>query len=94
MRSLYQVQNRDSYRYTSGINFVSLICFLLGIGAYFLVYDPIAYWPRNELFMFTTASGLNAIVAGGSYYLLSRVPAIRSYLMRDRTEPSLQRDSQ
>jgi NCS1 family nucleobase:cation symporter-1 len=86
LRSLYRLQGRDSYRYSKGVNVFALLAFLLGIGAYFLVYDPIAYWPRSGIFWFTTASGLNALVAGGSYWLLSRLPFVRVYLLRDREE--------
>ncbi len=36
--------------------------------------------------MYLTASGTNALVAGGSYFLLSRIPAVKKYLLKDREE--------
>jgi len=88
LRSLYRVEGRFSYRYSKGFNLVTLACFCLGIVCYFLVYDPIGAVPRSPIFYVTTASGLDALVAGGSYWLLSRVPAVRRYLMKDQEEPA------
>ncbi len=86
MRSLYKVDGKSSYNYTNGVNLVALCSFCLAILSYFLVYDPVNYVPRSEIFMFFTASGTNALVAGGSYYLLSRIPAVNQYLLKDREE--------
>lgn len=62
---------------------VGVVAFICGTIAYFAVYDPIGGIGRNVLFDVFTGTGLSCIVAAVVYYGLSKVPAIRAYLLRD-----------
>lgn len=59
---------------------VAIIC---GTLAYFLVYDPINYIARAEIFNYTTGTGLSCIVAGVVYLVLAQIPSVKKYLLKD-----------
>jgi len=80
MKSLYDTKN-GAYKYTNGFNIVSSFAFIIGLVAYFLVYDPILFEPRSKIFFYTTATGMATMVSFFSYVILARIPALRSYLL-------------
>lgn len=86
VRSLYLVEGCNSYRYHSGFNLVAFICFFAGIAANFIIYDPINYMARFELFNIVTGTGFNAIVSAGLYFILCQIPAIRRYILKDQKD--------
>ena len=83
MRDMFEQNKESKYYYTGGFNMVGVVAFICGTIAYFAVYDPIGGIGRNVLFDVFTGTGLSCIVAAVVYYGLSKVPAIRAYLLRD-----------
>jgi NCS1 family nucleobase:cation symporter-1 len=86
LKSIYQIKGHSAYNYTGGFNIISVISLAIGAMVYFLAYDPINYAPRNELLFYITPSAGSFFAALLSYYLLSRIPAVKSYLLKDREE--------
>ncbi len=86
LRSIYE---HGAYRYTGGINIVAIVSFAIGIAAFVLVYNPIDYVVRvQSVFNALTVSGFAILVSGAAYFLLSLIPPIRRYLLRDRAAGS------
>lgn len=83
MKHLYGVDDADSCTFTGGFNLVGFGSLLMGIIAYFAVYDPFNSVARSVVFNYTTATLLAAVVASVTYFLLSRIPAVRSYMKLD-----------
>ncbi|MGI5927141.1 MAG: hypothetical protein ACOX8A_08190 [Thermacetogeniaceae bacterium] len=83
MKHLYGVDDPDSCTFTGGFNLVGFGALAAGIIAYFVVYDPFNSVGRIALFNYTTATLLACAVASVTYYLLSRIPALRSYMKLD-----------
>ena len=76
-------KKENAYYYTGGFNLVGAAAFICGTLAYFLVYDPINYVARAEVFNYTTGTGLSCIVAGIVYLLLAQIPSVKKYLLKD-----------
>lgn len=83
MKHLYGVDDPNSCTFTAGFNLVGVGALVAGIISYFAVYDPFSGVARSIIFNFTTASLLAAIVTGLVYFLLSRIPSVRSYMRID-----------
>ena len=83
MKHLYGVDDPNSCTFTGGFNLVGFGALAAGIIAYFIVYDPFSSAARIALFNYTTATLLACAVASVTYYLLSRIPALRSYMKLD-----------
>jgi NCS1 family nucleobase:cation symporter-1 len=82
LRSLFE---RGAYQYTGGVNLVALASFGLGVAAFLLIYDPINYIVRSPtIFNALTVTGFATLVSAGSYVLLSMIPPVRRYLLKDR----------
>lgn len=79
----------DLYQYNGGFNLVALASFIIGVICYIWVYDPVHYAVRNATLMLLTPTGLSWLAAGASYYLLCKIPALRSYVVRDSQEKDL-----
>ncbi len=88
LRSMFDLKH-GSYRYTGGFNIPAFVAFGAGVGSYFLLYDPINYVIRSSIFHYTTATGLATVVAGLVYFVLAQIPAVKSYLTKDATEPAV-----
>ena len=84
MRDMFEQSSKSKYYYTKGINLVGVAAFLCGAIAYFAVYDPINAVGRNFLFNILTGTGFSCIVAALVYYLLSKIPAVRNYLVKEK----------
>jgi NCS1 family nucleobase:cation symporter-1 len=84
MRDMFEQGKENAYHYTKGFNMVGVVAFLCGTVAYFLVYDPINYMARAEIFNFTTGTGLSCIVAGLVYGILAQIPSVKNYLLKDK----------
>ncbi|MDR0519577.1 MAG: cytosine permease [Clostridiales Family XIII bacterium] len=80
LTGVYRLNGDCRYRYTKGFNIPALVSFAIGVTVYFVVYDPVAAWPRSDLFLYTTASGFSAICTTASYYIMSKIPAVRKYM--------------
>ena len=83
IRDMMTQEKENAYYYTGGFNLVGAAAFICGTIAYFLVYDPINYVARAEIFNFTTGTGLSCIVAGVVYLVLAQIPSVKKYLLKD-----------
>lgn len=86
MDGLFQVRKSNVYSYTKGFNIVGVIALAVGITSYFFIYDPIKYVAKSFLFNYTTASGLATVISMVIYVVLSKIPALNSYLTSDERE--------
>lgn len=86
LKSIYQIKGKNSYRYTGGFNIAAVISFAVGALFYYLSYDPINYMGRNDYLILLTPTGASYITSFISYIVLSKVPAINKYLLKDREE--------
>ena len=84
MRDMFEQSSKSKYYYTKGFNLVGVAAFLCGAIAYFAVYDPMNAVGRNFLFNILTGTGFSCIVAALVYYLLSKIPAVRNYLVKEK----------
>ncbi|HLR70675.1 MAG TPA: cytosine permease [Pseudogracilibacillus sp.] len=89
MKALYKIKGSKAYQYTGGFNIVALIAFAAGISSYLFVYDPINAVPRNNLFLYTTATGIAMLTSAGVYVLLSLIPPVQKYLRKDLKEKNI-----
>lgn len=81
MRSAYQIEK--DYEYTKGFNFVTIVAFGVGVAVYFLLFDPVAYVARSDLFFVFTATLSSFISSFAAYYLLAKLPFSKKYLKLD-----------
>ena len=84
IRDMMYQGKENAYYYTGRFNLVGAAGFICGTIAYFLVYDPINYVARAEIFNFTTGTGLSCIVAGVVYLVLAQIPGVKAYLTKDK----------
>lgn len=86
MANIFNQTRESKYYYTKGFNLAGIAAFLCGTIAYFAVYDPINGVGRSFLFNILTGTGSSCIAAAAVYYLLSKVPRVRAYLLRDQKQ--------
>ena len=86
LRSALGVKGYQAYEYTKGFNWVGLGCVVFGIILSLAIYNPI----RGEIhcmpLFYLTPTGCSFLGTGLLYYLLSYIPAVRGYILRDREE--------
>jgi hypothetical protein len=56
---------------------------ILGFVSGILVYNPASGEVLSPIFYYTTASGLTFLVGGLSYFLVSLVPPVRRYMVKE-----------
>lgn len=83
LKSAYELEGHNAYRYTKGFNIVGIICLALGFVFTLLIYDPINGVIHNKILFMLTPTFASFIFTGVLYYLLSKIPAIRRYIRRD-----------
>lgn len=84
LKDIFDQSSKSKYFYTGGFNMAGVVAFACGAIAYFLVYDPIGGVGRNFLFDIFTGTGFSCIVAAVVYYVLSKIPSVRAYILRDQ----------
>lgn len=85
-KSIYGIKGHNAYNYSAGFNVVAIISLTIGAVVYFLAYDPINYMPRNEMLFMFTPTIISFLAAFLSYFLISRIPIAKKYLLKDREE--------
>ena len=83
LKSAYELEGHNAYRYSKGFNIVGIICLALGFAFTLLIYDPINGVIHNKILFMLTPTFASFIFTGVLYYLLSKIPAIRRYIRRD-----------
>lgn len=86
LRSAYELEGYSAYRYTRGFNLVGLGCLIAGCAVSLLIYNPVTYVVHIRTLFQLTPTGCSFLTTGALYVLLSRIPAVNRYLMRDRNE--------
>ena len=86
LRSAFGLPGYQAYHYTGGFNWVGLACVAAGVALSLAVYDPVSGTVRCPALFTLTPTGLSFLGTGVFYVVLSRIPPIRRYLLRDRKE--------
>lgn len=86
LRSAYGLPGHEAYRYSGGFNWVGLACVAAGVALSLAVYDPVGGHIHCQALFTLTPTGLSFLGTGLLYWILSRIPPIRRYLLRDREE--------
>ncbi len=86
LRSAFGLKGYNAYNYTHGINWIGLLCVAAGVAMSLLVYDPVSGEVHNMLLFRLTPTGFSFLGTGLLYFILSRIPPVRKYLLRDRDE--------
>ncbi len=86
LRSAYKLKGYNAYEYTKGFNIVGLACVAAGVAMSLLIYNPVTREIHNMLLFHLTPTGFSFLGTGALYYLLSIIPTVRKYILRDRDE--------
>lgn len=86
LRSAFGLPGHIAYNYTGGINWIGLLCIAAGIAMSLAIYNPLTGEIYNEILFTLTPTGFSFIGTGLLYFLLSLIPPIRKYILRDRNE--------
>lgn len=86
LRCAYGLNGSKAYDYTGGFNIVGLVCVACGVAMSLLVYNPLTCEVHNMLLFRLTPTGFSFIGTGVLYYVLSIIPPVRKYILRDRDE--------
>ncbi len=86
LRSAFGMPGYHAYDYTGGINWIGFLCIGAGIAMSLLIYNPITAEVHNMFLFRFTPTGFSFLGTGILYFILSRIPTIRKYLLRDREE--------
>ncbi|MDO5560887.1 MAG: cytosine permease [Oscillospiraceae bacterium] len=84
LRSAFGLKGHTDYDYTGGFNIVGLFCVAAGAGMSLMVYDPVNAVIHIRPLFYLTPTGFSFLGTGVLYFVLSRIPVIRKYILRDR----------
>lgn len=83
LRSAFALDGHKAY---NGINWLGFFCVAAGVAISLCVYNPVSQKVHNQLLFRLTPTGLSFLGTGLLYFLLSRIPIFRRYLLKDRPE--------
>jgi len=86
LRSAFELKGYNAYNYTHGINWIGMFCVAAGVAMSLLVYNPVTGEVHNMLLFRLTPTGFSFLGTGLLYLVLSYIPPVRKYLLRDREE--------
>ena len=86
LRSAYELKGYNAYNYTHGINWLGMLCVAAGVAMSLLVYNPVTGEVHNMFLFRLTPTGFSFLGTGLLYLVLSYIPPVRKYLLRDREE--------
>ena len=86
IRSAFELKGHTSYSYTKGFNIVGILCVIAGVAMSLAIYNPVTGEIHNMTLFYLTPTGFSFIGTGVLYYVLSLVPPIRKYLLKDRED--------
>lgn len=86
LRSAYGLPGYEAYQYSGGFNWVGLLCVAAGATLSLAVHDPVTSTVQCRVLFTLTPTGLSFLGTGALYWLLSRIPPVGRYLLRDRDE--------
>lgn len=83
LKSAYELEGHNAYRYSRGFNIAGLICLLSGFIFSLLIFDPVNAVIHNKILFMLTPTFASFLFTGILYYLLCKIPFIRRYVRRD-----------
>ena len=86
LRSAFDLKGFTAYNYTKGFNIVGLLCVAAGVAMSLAVYNPVTGEIYNMTLFYLTPTGFSFLGTALLYLLLSLIPPIRRYLIKDREE--------
>ena len=86
IRAAFGLKGHKAYDYTKGFNIVGLLCVAAGVVMSLMVYNPVTGEIHNMVLFYLTPTGFSFIGTGLLYFLLSLVPPIKRYLLKDRED--------
>lgn len=86
LRSAFGLKGYHAYTYHKGFNIVGLFCILAGVVMSLAIYNPLTGQIHCMPLFYLTPTGFAFIGTGLLYFLLSRIPFIRQYMLQDREE--------
>lgn len=86
LRSAYRLAGHQAYTYTKGWNLVGLFCVIAGIALSLWIYNPVTGEIHQMALFHLTPTGCAFLGTGLLYYLCSRIPGLRRYMLSDRKE--------
>lgn len=86
LRSAYELDGHKAYYYTKGFNLPGFICLAAGSLVSLMIYNPVTADIHITSLFYLTPTGCSFLVTGILYVLISRLPLIRNYLMKDHGE--------
>ncbi|MBK9578526.1 MAG: cytosine permease [Fibrobacterota bacterium] len=86
LRSAFGLPGHHAYDYTAGINWVGFFCVAAGIAMSLSIYNPLTGQIHCKALFYLTPTGFSFLGTGLLYFAMSKIPPIRSYLLRDRSE--------
>jgi NCS1 family nucleobase:cation symporter-1 len=86
LRSIYRLDDHNAYSYTGGFNVVAFVAMAAGIVVAVALYNPLTGEINSDLFYILGSSAFSCLATAVVYYGLSLIPAVGSYLLKDRDE--------
>ena len=86
LRSAFGLKGYNAYEYSRGVNWIGFICVAAGIIVSLGIYNPLTSEVHNMFLFHFTPTGFSFLATGALYYILSRIPFIKNYLLQDRNE--------
>ena len=86
LRGAYGLGKSTVYDYTGGFNIVGLACVAAGCAMSLLIYNPLSGEIHSMALFRLTPTGFSFLGTGVLYYVLSIIPPVRRYILRDRDE--------
>lgn len=86
LRAAFGLNGHNAYDYTGGFNIVGLVCVVAGVAMSLTVYNPVSGEVHNMALFYLTPTGFSFIGTAVMYTLLSFIPPIRRYLLKDRND--------
>lgn len=86
MRSIYQLDGHQAYKYTGGFSIPAFIAFFIGVIVMIVIYNPVTGVVGSNLFYFIGSSAWSAVAAAVVYFILGKIPATANYMLQDRNE--------
>ncbi|MGI6257120.1 MAG: purine-cytosine permease family protein [Anaerovoracaceae bacterium] len=72
LRDIYNRSETSGYYYWNGVNWVTVLVFVLGMASYIAFLNPLTLVPNNPLFSYITATGFSFIFTAALYYIATK----------------------
>lgn len=84
--SAFALPGHDAYTFTAGINWIGFFCIAAGMAISLAIYNPVSGQIHHPWLFRLTPTGCAFIGTGLIYYLCSKTPRLRAYMLQDRKE--------